>query len=414
VRGDAGRATRCDLSSGVTIDDAAWTVTFHLSAPDPAFLYQLALPFGAAVPSGTRAIGPGTSALPATGPYLIASYTPGRQVLLVRNPRFRPWSAIAQPAGFPARITIRFGLPAAQEAAAAAAGRADIMLDSPPAGVLASLGRRVPQQMHTYALSETEAMFLNTRLAPFNRARVRRALDLAVNRARLVQLAGGPELAQPTCQILPPAFPGYYPYCTATINPGPAGLWHGAALPQARALIAASGTSGTLVTVSTVADDPFKLAAGRYFTRLLDTLGYRARLRTYPDDHAYYRRAGLRSARSQLGFFGWAADFPAGSAFFEPLFSCAAYQPGRPFNMNLAGFCDQQIDRQVATATTLQTTNAAAANRAWQHIDYEIMQHTPWIPLVNPLGIDLVSARVGNYQRIPEFGVPLDQLWIQN
>jgi hypothetical protein len=177
-------------------------------------------------------------------------------------------------------------------------------------------------------------------------------------------LAGGPELAQPTCQILPPAFPGYYPYCTATINPGPAGLWHGAALPQARALIAASGTSGALVTVSTVAHDPFKLAAGRYFTRLLDTLGYRARLRTYPDDHAYYRRAGLRTARSQLGFFGWAADSPAGSAFFEPLFSCAAYQPGRPFNMNPAGSCDQQIDRQIATATTLQSTNAAAANRA--------------------------------------------------
>ena len=82
--------------------------------------------------------------------------------------------------------------------------------------------------------------------------------------------------------------------------------------------------------------------------------------------------------------------------------------------MNPAGFCDQQIDSQIATATTLQTTNAAAANRAWQQVDYKIMEHTPWIPLVNPLGIDLVSARVGNYQRIPEFGVPLDQLWIHD
>jgi ABC-type oligopeptide transport system substrate-binding subunit len=163
-----------------------------------------------------------------------------------------------------------------------------------------------------------------------------------------------------------------------------------------------------------VAHDPFKLAAGRYFIRLLDMLGYRARLRIYSDDQAYYERAGLRRAHSQLGFFGWAADYPAGSAFFQPLFSCAAYQPGRPFNMNPAGFCDQQIDSQIAAATTLQTTNVAAANRAWQRIDYEIMHHTPWIPLVNPLGIDLVSARVGNYQRIPEFGVLLDQLWIQH
>src|SRR6266536_2506530 len=42
----------------------------------------------------------------------------------------------------------------------------------------------VPQQMHTYALGETYAMFLNTRLAPFNRIAARRALDLAADRSR--------------------------------------------------------------------------------------------------------------------------------------------------------------------------------------------------------------------------------------
>src|SRR6266545_947965 len=397
------RHAPCRLDVGVTVDDASRTVTYHL-----------ALPFGAAVPTGTADIGPGTPPLPATGPYRIASYSPGRHVLLVRNLRFRPWSATAQPAGFPARISVRLGLQPGAEAAAVAAGDADVMLDSPPAGALASLRRRVPQQMHTYALGETYAMFLNTRLAPFNRIAARRALDLAADRSRLARLAGGLELARPTCQILPPGFPGYYPYCTSTINPGPAGLWRGAALSRARALIAASGTTGTPVTVSTVAQDPFKLAAGRYFVGLLDALGYRARLRTYPDDNSYYQQAGLAKTHSQIGVFGWEADYPAGSAFFDPRFSCAAYQPGEPCNMNPAGFCDPQSDSQMAHATALQTTNAAAADRAWQHIDREIMQHAPWIPLVNPLGIDLVSARVGNYQRTPAFGVLLDQLWVLN
>jgi ABC-type transport system substrate-binding protein len=82
--------------------------------------------------------------------------------------------------------------------------------------------------------------------------------------------------------------------------------------------------------------------------------------------------------------------------------------------MNQAGFCDPRIDGQIARATALQTTNAAAADRAWQRIDREIMRHVPWIPLVNPLGIDLVSRRVGNYQRTPALGVLLDQLWIAN
>jgi hypothetical protein len=35
------------------------------------------------------------------------------------------------------------------------------------------------------------------------------------------------------------------------------------------------------------------------------------------------------------------------------------------------------------------------------------------VPLVNPLGIVLVSARVGNYQRNPAFGILLDQLWVR-
>jgi peptide/nickel transport system substrate-binding protein len=82
--------------------------------------------------------------------------------------------------------------------------------------------------------------------------------------------------------------------------------------------------------------------------------------------------------------------------------------------MNPAGFCDRQVDSQITRATALQTTNAAEANHAWQHIDREITQHVPWIPLVNPLGIDLVSGRVGNYQRTPALGVLLDQLWIEN
>jgi ABC-type transport system substrate-binding protein/sugar lactone lactonase YvrE len=404
---------RCKLQNGVSINEAAWTVTYHLSAPDPAFLYQLALPFGAAVPAGTPDIGSSAGPQPATGPYRIASYLPNHRVELVRNPRFHPWSAAAQPDGFPERISVQLGLQPGAQAAAVAAGRADVMLDVPPAGKLDSLRRDRPQQMHGYSLGVTDAMFLNTRLAPFNHPDVRRAIALAVDRSHLVELAGGSQLARPTCQILPPGFPGYYPYCTSTIDPDPAGVWHGAAFSQARALIAASGTSGARVAVSTVANDRVKLAVGRYFVELLDALGYRARLRTYPDDHAYYAQVGRDETRSQVGFIGWEADYQAGSAFFGPLFTCSAYQPDMQYNMNPAGLCDPQIDSQIASATSLQTTNVAIANRAWQNVDRDVTQRAAWIPLVNPLGIDLVSARVDNYQRNPSFGVLLDQLWIR-
>ena len=46
---------RCDLSRGIVANDSARTVTFHLVAPDPDFLDQLALEFAYAVPSGAPA-----------------------------------------------------------------------------------------------------------------------------------------------------------------------------------------------------------------------------------------------------------------------------------------------------------------------------------------------------------------------
>ena len=52
VGGDACAKTpkTCDLSKGIVADNAAGTVTFHLTGPDPDFLQKLALPFGYAVP----------------------------------------------------------------------------------------------------------------------------------------------------------------------------------------------------------------------------------------------------------------------------------------------------------------------------------------------------------------------------
>jgi ABC-type transport system substrate-binding protein len=103
--------SRCDLARGIGVNDRANTITFHLTAPDPEFLYKLAFSFADAVPAGTpnHLIGP--SQLPATGPYMTQSFVPGHRWTLVRNPRFRPWSGKAQPSGYPDRIVLRLDIP---------------------------------------------------------------------------------------------------------------------------------------------------------------------------------------------------------------------------------------------------------------------------------------------------------------
>ena len=45
--------SHCDLARGIVTNDKTNTITFHLTAPDPDFLYKLAFPFADAVPAGT-------------------------------------------------------------------------------------------------------------------------------------------------------------------------------------------------------------------------------------------------------------------------------------------------------------------------------------------------------------------------
>ena len=92
-----GRPGACDLADGIVADDAAGTVTFHLTAPDHEFLYKLAFSWAYAVPPGTPDRMISAAQLPATGPYRTESLVQGHSWTLVRNPRFREWSRQAQP-----------------------------------------------------------------------------------------------------------------------------------------------------------------------------------------------------------------------------------------------------------------------------------------------------------------------------
>src|SRR5262249_55822345 len=216
--------SHCDLARGIVTDDRANTITFHLTAPDPEFLYKLAFSFADAVPAGTpnHLIRP--SQLPATGPYLTRSFVPRHRWVLVRNPRFRPWSDQAQPSGSPGRIVLRLDIPPGSAVDAVERGNADVLLSPSPAR-LPELATRYAGQLHSGPLGATIGLVLNTRVPPFNVLAARQALNAALDRSKLIQLIGGPLAAQPTCQILPPALPGYRPYCPYTLNPGPGRGW---------------------------------------------------------------------------------------------------------------------------------------------------------------------------------------------
>jgi YVTN family beta-propeller protein len=397
---------RCDLSQGIVTSDTANTVTFHLTAPDPQFLYKLAFPWAYPVPSGTPDHQISAAQLPATGPYLTKSLIPAHAWVLVRNPRFRPWSQQAQPGGYPDRIVVRFDVAPGQAAAAVEHGRADVLL-APPPNLLGQLDTRYTSQLHSGPLVGTFALVLNPRIPPFNKLAARQALNYAIDRHRVIALNGGPLTAQPTCQILPPTMPGYQPYCPYTLHPSRGGAWTAPDLARAQRLVRASGTRGDTVTVlDLLRSNKPGAATARYVASVLDRLGYRASVRLTANAGKYGNLQSDSRNRPQISFYTWFQDFPAPWDFIGPLLTCTG-------NANAAGFCDPRIDAQVRQALALQTQGLAAAMRLWTTLDHELTDQAPWVPLYTPRALTVLSARVGNYQFHPFWNLLIDQLWVR-
>jgi peptide/nickel transport system substrate-binding protein len=406
IRGaDRCHGRRCHLAAGIVTDDRARTIAFHLSDPDPYFLYKLTSTFAAAVPAGTSLWESTRQPLPATGPYRVVSATRD-SVRLARNSSFREWSEPAQPDGFPDEIvlktvSIKRGIALVEE------GKAD--LTSSLALEPFPIAPNFRPQVRAHPLAGIGYLVLDPNRPPFDNLRARRALNYAVDRNKIAQLTT--ERSEPTCQVLPPNFPGYHRYCPYTV-PSPDGAWAAPDPARAARLVAASGTAGASVTLWVDRDFVGNTRIGRYLKRLLKGLRYRPQLReSWPGTPRSYFAAlehGIMSHRRgpQVAFAGWAADYPAASNFIRDLFSCHS-------EWNYSRLCDPALEQRIRQAVELEQADPLSSNRLWAELDHEITDRALWVPLYNGYRTDLVSKRVGNYQYNPQYGPLLSQLWVR-
>jgi peptide/nickel transport system substrate-binding protein len=390
----------CKLDTGILVDRAARTVTFNLTASDADFLAGLSLPGAFAVPAGTPAHEVGTDPLPATGPYRIAAYDKkSKLVRLVRNRKFKEWSRDAQPDGFPGRISFSWSqLGPTVRLRAVERGRGDIALgfNYPRLSKrqFDDLRVRYSRQLRVNTSLGTSMYFLNLRLAPFNDLRVRRAVNIAFDRDEFARETFG-GLVEATCRYLPPNIPGYRPGC-------PYGHGGATALDAARRLVRNSGTIGTPVAVWTFGS---RVGEGHYIVSVLDSLGYRARLKVVPDEGAYFNAVFNPRTRAQTGYItvGW--EIPSAANVLWGLFSCKV---GFPW-----GSCDPAIDAQMTHAGAVQVQDPPAALPLWHQVEQSILAKAPVVPTYVPTDDDFVSKRVGNYEYNLQSGVLLDQLWVR-
>lgn len=399
----------CTLDGGVVGDEAAGTITLNLTKPDAEILYKLALPHAVVLPADTPAEDMGSKPIPSTGAYMISAFDPNKGMTVSRNPNFKQWSEDAQPDGYPDVVQYDFGL--SEEAAVTAIqnGEADWMFDALPSDRLGELGSKSMDQLHISPLSAWWYAPLNNRLAPFDNEKARQAVAYAIDRNTLVKLFGGKVLASPVCQVLPPDFPGHEDYCPFTKNPGE--KWSAPDLDKAKQLVEESGTKGQKVTII-VEDTAISRSIGVYLQSVLTTIGYVADVKPISSNIQFTYIQNTNN-KVQMSVTQWYKDYPAASDFLNILFSCASFREGSDASINIAGFCDKDIDAKMQKALDLGVTDQKAADKMWAEIDRQVTDKAPAVGLFTPKRLDFVSKRVGNFKFNRQFNWMITQSWVQ-
>jgi peptide/nickel transport system substrate-binding protein len=356
------------------------------------------MPFAFAVPKDTPLRNMKGTPLPATGSYVIAR-SDDRGLELERNPQFVPWGSPARPDGFPDRIVMETSEDPEAMVESVLDGSVDWTRVQPPPEEIPGLSTTHAAQIHPTPTTTSWFMTLDTGRPPFDDGRVRRAINLAVDRDEIARIYG--PTGRSSCQILPPNFPGYEPYCPFTADGAP--TWSAPDPDAARSLIEDAGVAGSHVEIWSTVNLPNSVSLAHYFAELLGSLGFRTTVRP-ATQNGYW--GSIYSHRSQMALAAWAPDYPVPSGIIPPQFRCDA-------GANASDVCDPRLDEAMDRANRLQVGDPAAAAALWAEIDRDLVDGAYYVPLVNGVSLGLVSARVGNYQfSIWSGDALLDLLWV--
>jgi peptide/nickel transport system substrate-binding protein len=211
-----------------------YTVVFRLMAPATDFPNLMAMPFASPVPSEYLDYLPDSPEFRqhtiANGPYQIVKYTQNREILLERNP---VWDARTDPIrpAYVDRIRVRLGVDAQLQLLQIQSGTADLGIEDVPSSSAAPL---LAIGDSAVWLSPPDDVYGNFDSLVFNRIgprsssvlgrrEVRHAIAMAVNKAAIVQVAGGRREARPLHQAVPSSVSGFAPGADYDVTPGSRG-----------------------------------------------------------------------------------------------------------------------------------------------------------------------------------------------
>ncbi len=370
---------------GVSAPDPR-TVEVRLSAPAPYFIQLLANTQSVPVPRhvierfGREWTRPGN--MITNGPYVLAERIPQTAIRLVRNPRFHAASTV--------RIDTVVWRPIQDLGAAFRqfrAGEIDTLLSMPPEE-LDWVRANQPEALHAAPIQATYYLLFNVSRPPFDDARVRRALALAIDREAITErlLKTG---VLPAWSLVTPGTGGY-----AGLKTRAAGMSPAARQAEARELLREAGYGpdrplAVPVLYGTNEESRRILLA---IAGMWQDLGVRAEL-TNVEFSAAIRALRTRDfsvARSSLF-----ALFDDPYAFLQQL------RTGMP--SNFSGYANPVYDARLDSANA--TADAASRLSLLAEAEALMLEDQPVIPIYWYYGTALVGPRVQGWIDAP-LGTP--------
>ncbi len=388
----AGRARHI---SGIRASGDRLSIT--LVEPSGSFLHRTALPFFCAVPIGTPIDPEGLRRVPTAGPYYVATHVPDEEVVLRRNPNYGG----SRRAG-PNEIRIALGVNQTKTFEEIEAGTVEYT----PISESPRLTRRLQERYGgtdaksgearyiVKPMNEIDRLIFNTSRPPFSSARLRRAVNFALDRTALAReglFTGLP--AKPTDQYLPPSMAGFRDAQLYPLRPD---------LVRARRLAGPERRSVVLYN----AGFPSHVRFAEIVKLNLRKIGIDVEIKNFGD--SYFQRIFRRDEPYDLAMDGWASDYPDPIDVLGLLDGRTIREDG---NVNLARFDDPAFNRRLDAAENLPSPDRELA---LGRLDVDTAREAaPWAAVANNRRHDFFSARVGCLRYTAAYGVELASLCIR-
>jgi peptide/nickel transport system substrate-binding protein len=378
VSGPNGYATtKKGHITGIITNDANRTIEIKLDHPEGDILYILALEFAHVVPSGTPATDQSTHPIPATGPYMLQSYSPNRGFVLVRNPHYNN-QIPTMPSGNPDKVVGTIITDPVGAYQRVVSDKADYDYQPVPNDRLPEAQSKYKDRLRIYTNANTYYYALNNAIPPFNNMKAREAVQYAVDPQAIISgVYGG--LGRPTQNFLPPGYPQYQ-----KIN-----AWN-FDLNKAKQLVQQSGTAGATVDVYGPNEDPSK-ASTEYLAGQLTKIGYKPKLHLL--SHAvYFQTIGNQATKAQAMFTDWYQDYPHPIDWFDTLLN--GNRITKLHNNNVGNVNVPSVNKEIEALKKI-TTLTPEVNDRWAKVDKDLMAtyHTT-VPYMNRSSTDFFSSKM--------------------